>query len=126
MFALSSTALEKVSDMPEMLGIVKCFRKYSGLPGGFKVAGAGSEVVVRIGRRVADVSPPVKPPGPESQAESSKAAVSQPSASWQLVSYFQVSLYGKTWVNVCAVAVVREPVRQAIAVRVRRSFFIGC
>src|SRR5436305_15310067 len=99
MLAPSSIALEKVSDTPEIFAMLKCFRKYIGLPAGLRVPGAGKDVVVRIGSRVAEVSPPVNPPGPELQLESSKAVVSQPSPSWQLILYFHTSLYGKTIVN---------------------------
>src|SRR5438045_7817241 len=99
--APSSMALEAMRVRLFVAPIVKCFLKYIAWPAGIwlPAAGAGRLVVVRTGRRVGEVSPPVKPPGPESHAESLKLAAVQLRSLWQSVKYFQLSTALNIWVS---------------------------
>src|SRR6266576_6601063 len=82
-------ALVIMSETFAIVAILKWVRKYMAWPEGIcdAEAGAGRLRVLRMGRRVAEVSPPVKPPGPESQVESSNPGVCQLSSSWHTVLY---------------------------------------
>src|ERR1043165_5550604 len=60
-----------------------------------------------MGSMAADVSPPVKPPGPESQLESSYPGVCQLSPSWQSVLYFH-TLVSPKMLNCWAVPVSKS------------------
>src|SRR5437588_11685839 len=76
-----------------------------------------------MGRRIADVSPPVKPPGPDPQVVSSNPGVCQLSPSWHVVLYFHI-LVSPKMLNSCADAGARlknNPMSNRSKVRANRK-----